>query len=55
MPQAFGLWPGVVAIAADADMYCVPCAKALYGEEPIEAVVAGEPGYERYTDGEGVG
>ncbi|GHO68804.1 hypothetical protein KSC_076960 [Ktedonobacter sp. SOSP1-52] len=53
MPQAFGLWPEVVAIAADAEMYCVSCAKVLYGEEPIEAVVAGEPGYEQYTDHEG--
>lgn len=53
MPQAFGLWPGVVAIVADAEMYCVPCAKGFYGEEVIEAVIAGEPGYERYTDHEG--
>ncbi len=51
--EAYGLWPGVVAIAADADMRCVLCAKRVYGEEAIQAVVDGTPGYECLTDGEG--
>jgi len=50
MVEKFGKWPGVVAIVGDADMYCVPCAKRLYGEVPIQAVIDGERGYERYTD-----
>jgi hypothetical protein len=48
-----GLWPGVVAIVGDADMYCVPCAKRRYGEDPIQAVIDGTLGYEQYTDHEG--
>lgn len=47
------LWPGVVAIAADADMHCVPCAKRVYGAAVIEAVIDGSPEYEQYTDHEG--
>lgn len=53
MADAYGLWPGVVAIVGDADMYCVPCGKQRYGEEAVQAVIDGAPGYERYTDGEG--
>jgi len=53
MVGTYGLWPGVVALAADAEMYCVPCAKRRYGEDAIEAVIDGTPGYERYNDHEG--
>lgn len=53
MVGRYGLWPGVVALAADADMYCVPCAKRRYGEGAIQAVIDGTSGYERYTDHEG--
>jgi len=31
-------------------MYCIPCAKQRYGEVPIQVVIAGERGYEQYTD-----
>jgi len=48
-----GLWPGVVAIVADAEMLCVPCAKWRYGAAPVQRVIDGEPGYEQYTDHEG--
>jgi hypothetical protein len=50
MVERYGKWPGVVAIVGDADIYCVPCAKRLYGEVPIQAVIDDERGYERYTD-----
>ncbi len=50
MPEKCGKWPGVVAIVGDADMYCVPCAKRLYGDGPLQAVIEGVPDYERYTD-----
>lgn len=53
MVGKYGLWPGVVAIAADADLHCVPCAKRVYGAAVIEAVIDGSPGYEQYTDHEG--
>lgn len=53
MGERFGLWPGVVAIVGDADMYCVPCAKRLYGERVVQAVIDGAPGYEQATDHEG--
>ncbi|GHO69781.1 hypothetical protein KSC_086730 [Ktedonobacter sp. SOSP1-52] len=53
MAQAYGLWPGVVAIAADANLFCIPCAMRFYGEEVIQAVIAGEPGWQSYTDHEG--
>jgi hypothetical protein len=48
--ERYGKWPGVVAIVGDADMYCIPCAKQRYGEVPIQVVIAGERGYEQYTD-----
>lgn len=53
MAERYGLWPGVVALSADADLYCVPCAQTLYGTTPIQAVVDGTAGYEQYTDHEG--
>jgi len=53
MAEAYGLWPGVVAIVADADMFCVSCAKCLYGDEVIHAVVNGQPGWEQYQDHQG--
>jgi len=53
MVERYGLWPGVVAIVGDADMHCVSCAKRLYGDGAIEAVIDGSPGYERLTDHEG--
>ena len=53
MVGRYGLWPGVVAIVGDADMYCVPCAKRRYGAGAVEAVIDGSPGYERLTDQEG--
>ncbi|HEX4206247.1 MAG TPA: hypothetical protein VHZ51_19020 [Ktedonobacteraceae bacterium] len=53
MANAYGKWPGVIAIVADADVYCVPCAKGLYSETTIQAVVDGTPGYEAYQDHEG--
>src|SRR5260221_657123 len=52
MTERYGVWPGVVAIVGDADMYCVPCAKLRYGDEAIETVVGSVPGYEHYTDHE---
>lgn len=53
MAEAYGLWPGVVAIAADANLYCVPCAKRLYGDEAIQAVVDAVPSWGKYRDHEG--
>jgi hypothetical protein len=53
MAKGYGCWPGVAAIAADADVCCVPCARGVYGEAVIDAVVNGAPGYERFTDHEG--
>ena len=49
----YGLWPGVAAIVADAEMYCVPCARGIYGKKRIQAVIDGAPGSERFTDQEG--
>lgn len=53
MVGRYGLWPGVVAITADADSYCVPCAMERYGAKRIQAVIDGGPGYDRFTDHEG--
>jgi hypothetical protein len=53
MVGRYGLWPGVVAIVGDADMYCVPCAKRRYGAGAVQAVIDGSSGYERFTDHEG--
>ena len=53
MVGRFGLWPGVVAIVGDTDMYCVPCAKRRYGGLAVHAVIDGSPGYEGFTDHEG--
>jgi hypothetical protein len=50
--ERYGLWPGVVAIVGDADMRCVPCAKGLYGDLAVQAVIDGSPGYECCTDHE---
>ena len=52
MGETYGKWPGVAAIVGDADMWCVVCAKRRYGVKPIQAVIDGIPGYERYTDDE---
>ena len=41
MGERYGLWPGVVAIVGDADMYCVPCAKRRYGADVVQAVIDG--------------
>ncbi len=49
----YGLWPGVVACANDAEMWCVPCAKHRYGWEVVQAVLDGTPGYEQFSDDEG--
>jgi hypothetical protein len=53
MAEKYGLWPGVVAIVGDADLWCVSCAAQYYGNGAIQAVIDGKPGYERYTDFEG--
>lgn len=53
MVARYGLWPGVVAIVGDAEMHCVPCAKRLYGDGAVQAMIDGSPGYEQYTDHEG--
>jgi hypothetical protein len=53
MAEKHGLWPGVVALVGDADLYCVSCARRRYGEQAVLAVVSGTPGYEDYTDHEG--
>jgi hypothetical protein len=53
MADAYGKRPGVIAIVADADRYCVPYAKGMYGETAIQAVVDGTSGYEAYEDHEG--
>ena len=53
MGERYGLWPGVVAMVGDAEMYCVPCAKRRYGDGDVQAVIDGSPGYERLTDHEG--
>jgi hypothetical protein len=53
MVGRYGLWPGVVSIVGDAEMYCVPCAKRRYGDGVVQAVIDGSPGYERLTDHEG--
>ena len=48
-----GLWPGVVAFANDADLWCVRCAEHRYGNEAVQDVVKVVPGYQRHTDHEG--
>lgn len=53
MVTAYGLWPGVVAVANDADFHCIDCACEIYGHKGIMAVVDGTPGYQQYTDHEG--
>ena len=53
MRGIYGLWPGVVAIVADADMFCVSCAADLYGQDVIQAVVDGVSGCVALVDGEG--
>lgn len=53
MVGRYGLWPGVVAIVGDADMYCVPCAKRHYGDGAVQALIDGSPEYEHLTDHEG--
>ncbi len=53
MAERYGLWPGVVAFANDADLWCVVCARKRYGRKPVAAVIAGTPGDEQYTDQEG--
>ncbi|HLG78141.1 MAG TPA: hypothetical protein VKX46_17120 [Ktedonobacteraceae bacterium] len=52
MAEKYGLWPGVVAVVADADTYCVSCARRRYGEQAVMAVIDAVPGYEQYTDHE---
>jgi hypothetical protein len=47
-----GLWPGVVALANDADLWCVACARTRSGRKAVDAVMAGGPGTEQYTDQE---
>ena len=53
MVGRFGLWPVVLALVGDADLYCVPCAKRRYGAAALHAVIDGLPGYECLTDHEG--
>jgi hypothetical protein len=53
MAEKHGLWPGVVAVVGDADMYCVSCAKRRYGEQVVVAVINSVPGYEQSADHEG--
>src|SRR6266566_2930038 len=53
MAERYGKWPGVVSIVGDAELWCVPCVRLLYGEEPVQAVIDGTTGYEQYTDHEG--
>ncbi len=48
-----GLWPGVVAFANDADLWCVQCARRRYGRSAVSMVIDGGAGYEHYTDHEG--
>lgn len=53
MADRFGLWPGVVAFANDADLWCVQCARRRYGRSAVSMVIDSVPGYEQYTDHEG--
>lgn len=53
MVARFGLWPGVVAFANDADLWCVACACQRYGQEAVAAVIEERPAAERSTDHEG--
>jgi hypothetical protein len=53
MAEKYGQWPGVVAVVADADMYCVSCARRRYGEQAVLAVIDAMPGHEQETDHEG--
>lgn len=53
MAEWYGLWPGVVAIVGDADMYCVSCAEVRYGERSIALTVSGPKEDEEPLDGEG--
>src|SRR5579859_5546672 len=51
-----GLWPGVAAITADADMHCLDCARSIYGGGVIQVVIDGNPGWDdwkKYADHEG--
>jgi len=50
MPEKYGLWPGVVAIVADVEMYCVPCAAMVYGISSMQMVVDGVPGWQGLVD-----
>ena len=50
MGDRYGKWPGVVAIVDEGEMWCVPCARLRYGEQPVQAAIDGVPGDERYTD-----
>jgi hypothetical protein len=52
MAQKYGLWPGVVAVVGDANLWCVPCAAQYYGNRAIQMVIDSEPGYELCTDSE---
>ena len=53
MVARYGLWPGVVALANDADLWCVKCARQRYGRTAVDAVIAGGAGSEQWTDHEG--
>lgn len=53
MVKKYGLWPGVIALAADADLFCVTCASQVYGTQAVMAVVNGTQGHEQATDHEG--
>lgn len=39
-----------VAITADGNYYCLPCAKIVYGSISIEDTVGKDPGYKRHKD-----
>lgn len=41
MATWYGMWPGVVAIAGDAEIKCVPCAAKQYGWQRLAAVING--------------
>ena|SRR2546430_2448205 len=53
MVASYGLWPGVVGFANDAQLICVECAFEIYGRKVINDVIDGKPGYEQHTDNEG--
>lgn len=53
MVTVYGLYPGIVAVAADADLHCIDCACKYYGQQIMGVVDSTPDGAEASTDHEG--